>query len=287
MGNKQYYNLMILDSLQNVSNRKISEKTDIVSIRDYMQVGLIFKIYLKLFIFNSSHNFNLKQYSSLIDDLPAYLGGRSNSWRRLNLTGLIKYYLLIFKIINSTLWVNLFWIDLQRHTIFFDVINYATTKKMSKSLLKELPVLLKCPKTQEIQLQQIKALSKLEYPLQDVPKNSSATYLSSSNYKTTPSLSTTSRRSKNALTKVSRMKRIYTNARSETITTEGEAVTENTSGHHSIFKLPDDLNDEFEDEVKNLYLWTQNLSTNDELISSPRFLANNIWRFNFNFKFSI
>ncbi len=53
-------------------------------------------------------------------------------------------------------------IDLQRYTIFYDVINYATTKKMSKNLLKELPVLLKCPTTQEIQLEQIKALSKLE-----------------------------------------------------------------------------------------------------------------------------
>ena len=63
MGNKQYYNLMILDSLKNVSNKKISEKTDIVSMRDYMQ------------------------YSSLVDDLPAYMGGRSNAWRKLNLTG--------------------------------------------------------------------------------------------------------------------------------------------------------------------------------------------------------
>lgn len=114
MGNKKYYNLMILDSLQHVSNRRISEKSDIVSMRDYMQ------------------------YSSLVDDLPAYLGGRSNSWRRLNL------------------------VDLQRHTIFYDVINYATTKKMSKKLLREMPVLMKCPINQEIQLQQIIALSKLE-----------------------------------------------------------------------------------------------------------------------------
>jgi hypothetical protein len=112
----------------------------------------------------------------------------------------------------------------------------------------------------------------------DAPKNSSATFLSSSNYKTTSSMaSTTSRRSKNAISKVSQMKKIYTNARSETLTTEtGEMITDNTSGNHSdsVFKLPDDLNDDFENEVKNLYLWTQNLSTNDEIISSPRWDSN-------------
>ena len=104
MGNKQYYNLMIIDSLQNLNNKRVSEKSDVVSMRDYMQ------------------------YTSLVDDLPAYMGGRSNSWRRLNLT------------------------DLPRHSIFHDVINYATTHNMSKKLLRELPILLQCPNSQEIQL---------------------------------------------------------------------------------------------------------------------------------------
>ena len=79
MGNKQYYNLMLFDSLQNVSNKRISEKSDIVSIRDYMQ------------------------YSSLVDDLPAYLGGRSNAWRRLNSTGKFYIYLEFELILNRTL----------------------------------------------------------------------------------------------------------------------------------------------------------------------------------------
>ena len=38
MGNKKYYSLMILDSLQSVSNKRISDKSEITSIRDYMQV---------------------------------------------------------------------------------------------------------------------------------------------------------------------------------------------------------------------------------------------------------
>lgn len=219
MGNKQYYNLMIFDSLQNVANKRISEKSDVVSIRDYMQ------------------------YSSLVDDLPAYLGGRSNAWRRLNLT------------------------DLPRHTIFYDVMNYAVTKKMSKKLLREMPVLMKFPKTQEIQLQQIIALSILDLP-SEVPANLSANYLRESNYKDI-SGSSTSRRSKKVVTKVSQMKKAYSLARSETVTTENGLITENnTSGRHSdSFKMPDDLNDDFENEVKNLYLWTQNLSTTDDLVN--------------------
>lgn len=215
MGNKQYYNLMILDSLKNVSNKKISEKTDIVSMRDYMQ------------------------YSSLVDDLPAYMGGRSNAWRKLNLT------------------------DLQRHTIFYDVINYASTKHLSKRLIKEMPVLLKCPTTQEIQLEQIMALSKLEIPVNEVPKNSSISY-QHSRFKTTGS--TSSRRSKNAISKVSQMKKIYAMARSETLTTENGGFTEITNQSDS-FKMPDDLNDDFEAEVKDLYLWTQNLSEKDDLVN--------------------
>ncbi len=101
-----------------------------------------------------------------------------------------------------------------------------------------------------------------------MPANLSANYLRESNYKTT-SESSTSRRSKRAVNKVSQMKKAYTLARSETVTTENGAFTENnTSGRHSdSFKLPEELNDDFENEVKNLYLWTQNLSANDDLVN--------------------
>lgn len=105
---------MIIDSLQEQSKGKITDKEHAVSVKEYMQ------------------------YSSLIDDMPAYLGGRSNSWRRLNLS------------------------DLPRHTIFYDIMNYALTKKMSSNLAKELPVLLKPPLNPDIQLEHIKILSKLE-----------------------------------------------------------------------------------------------------------------------------
>lgn len=72
------------------------------------------------------------------------------------------------------------------------------------------------------------------------------------------------------------MKKIYAHGavmpRSETLNTD--AATEMAYGRETFnekFKLPDDLNDDFEAEVKNLYMWTQNLSVNDdEFLNSPR-----------------
>ena len=77
-----------------------------------------------------------------------------------------------------------------------------------------------------------------------------------------------SRRSKKAMSKVSRMKKAYTIARSETITTED--ILNDSEPLNESFKIPDDLNDEFENEVKNLYIWTKNLSVNDEFFNTPR-----------------
>ncbi len=73
---------------------------------------------------------------------------------------------------------------------------------------------------------------------------------------------TSSRRSKNALSKIAKMKKVYSMARSETLTSEADLATSGDPTSES-FKLPDDLNDEFENEVKNLYMWTKNLSLND------------------------
>jgi hypothetical protein len=73
---------------------------------------------------------------------------------------------------------------------------------------------------------------------------------------------TSSRRSKNALSKIAKMKKIYSMARSETLTSEADMAT-SVDPQSESFKLPDDLNDEFENEVRNLYMWTKNLSLND------------------------
>lgn len=109
-------------------------------------------------------------------------------------------------------------------------------------------------------------------PSGDSPVNPSSTYLNSSTFKSTIS-QVSSRRSRNALSKVLKMKKAYTNgmARSETLTTDVDAYRNMSAPVSEPFKLPEDLNDDFEKEVKNLYTWTQNLSINDDTyLSSPR-----------------
>ena len=98
-----------------------------------------------------------------------------------------------------------------------------------------------------------------------MPTDFQKVHLSKSQYLTTTT-SSTGRRSKQAVSKVSQMKKAYTMARSETLTTE-IGLTENNTQHTDSFKMPEDLNDDFEAEVKDLYLWTQNLSTNDDLVN--------------------
>ena len=93
--------------------------------------------------------------------------------------------------------------------------------------------------------------------------------LNSSSYKSTSSQSS-SRRSKNALNKISKMKKNYMQVRSESLTTDGDMVTVNSEHISESFKTPDELNDDFEDEVKDLYMWTQNLSTNDDYLGESR-----------------
>ncbi|CAF0783582.1 unnamed protein product [Brachionus calyciflorus] len=214
MGNRQYYNLVIFDRLQQQTKGKVSDQESIVCLKDYMQ------------------------YASVLDDMPAYVGGRSNNWRRLNLS------------------------DLPRYTIFYDVLNYAFNKKMSPSLAKEIPVLLKPPTNSDIQLEQIKLISKLEIP--DDTLNPSITYLNSSNYKS--SLSQISgRRSKNVLSKVSKMKKAYQMARSETLNTDAD-IYQTSAQYSESFKVPDELNDDFENEAKNLYIRTELVISSDSFI---------------------
>ena len=62
------------------------------------------------------------------------------------------------------------------------------------------------------------------------------------------------------------MKKAFQMARSETLTTDVD-VYQSSGQYSESFKMPEELNDEFETEVKNLYMWTQNLSINDDYLS--------------------
>ncbi|XP_021474422.2 putative uncharacterized protein CXorf58 homolog isoform X2 [Oncorhynchus mykiss] len=65
MGNRTFINHIIADEIQR-QGRMISDTSYITSMRDFMQ------------------------YSSHLDELPAYLGGRENTWRFLSLQGLSR-----------------------------------------------------------------------------------------------------------------------------------------------------------------------------------------------------
>jgi len=218
MGNRMFYHQIIVDALQNKKGG-VYHETDVVTLKDYMQ------------------------YSSLLDELPARLGGRANTWRRLNLE------------------------NLPRHNILYDVVNYATSQKMSQRLLKELPVLLQKPSTQSIQLKHLEILSKISSP--DPSSVNQSTMYSSSQFKVSePRIS--SRRSKNAIQKVAKMKKAYTFARSETLTTEADVLPSASNRTYSMKEEIQEINAEFEDQANDLYLWTQNLSINDDYLKSPR-----------------
>ena len=69
--------------------------------------------------------------------MPSYLGGKENYWRHLSLE------------------------VLPRQSIMYDIVQYLKTKSPSARLQAEMPILLSRPVTQEIQLEQFRAISKL------------------------------------------------------------------------------------------------------------------------------
>jgi len=122
---------------------------------------------------------------------------------------------------------------------------------------------MKIPNNPEILLEQINVLSKIDLNNKEYGLNPSTTFLNDSRYKNAFSQNS-SRRSKKALIKVSRMKKAYSITRSEILTTGEKEIADNSVNNQTeSFKMIDDLNDNFDDEAKHLYMWTKNLSISD------------------------
>ncbi|MGH0172435.1 UNVERIFIED_CONTAM: hypothetical protein FKN15_005007 [Acipenser sinensis] len=115
MGHRRFFDQIILDEIQR-QGKKIVDEIDVTSLKEYMQ------------------------YVSHLDEMPAYLGGRDNSWRKLSLQGL------------------------PRTTIIYDIVEYAETGSLSDRLRGELPRLLVRPLSQDMLLLQLRAVSKLRAP---------------------------------------------------------------------------------------------------------------------------
>ncbi|KAI0243075.1 hypothetical protein LSAT2_008863 [Lamellibrachia satsuma] len=232
MGHRRFYDQLISDQLQR-DTHAVTDEVDIITLKDYMQ------------------------YLSLLDETPAYLGGRDNCWRKLTLE------------------------VLPRQTIFYDIVQYLYTHKMSPQLLDELPALLALPLNEDVQLNQIRIISQLR-PVSSTPYKQYTRPLSP------PSGKKSSRWSRKAARmRAMKMKRLY---ETETMSTSMELSTNRITlteqnpvlplvGERGVKKMelnPEDSvgeeEEEWETEAHKLYEWTQELSL-DELVATPRLSA--------------
>ncbi|CAM4886844.1 unnamed protein product [Rotaria socialis] len=218
MGQRVFYQQMLSDSLHGASGRA-SDELDVVTLKDYMQ------------------------YSSLLDELPSYLGGRANNWRRLNLA------------------------DIPRHSIFYDIISYIESGHITSDLRDRIPMLLTQPNAQSVQLQHIELLKQIKSGVTSRTSGTSASFPKKP--------LSTARRSRRALENASKMRQTYMMTRSESLPTTlilqyEQQVAPNASDEEEQQRLrPDNTpiaKDEFNDgEVDALYAWTEQLEWNEDL----------------------
>lgn len=187
------------------------------------------------------------QYSSLLDELPSHLGGRANNWRRLNLE------------------------DIPRHSIFYDIVSYIDSGRMTSDLRDTLPLLLTRPHAPSVQLQHIELLKQAKSAV------TSRTGPSSLSFNKKPR--STARRSRRALENASKMRRAYIMTRSESLPTTlilqyeqkvAPELADIEETHHRQDITPM-TKDEFNDgEVDALYAWTEQLDWNDDLFKTDQ-----------------
>lgn len=106
MGNRKFYDQLIADLCQHEKD-KITDETDVTTLKDYMQVSILARHSclvlrerplkkgevlpgsLSLKKGEVLHGSLSLQYLSHLDECPADIGGKSNTWRRLTLDGMI------------------------------------------------------------------------------------------------------------------------------------------------------------------------------------------------------
>lgn len=192
MGRRNFYDLIIKDLLHERSHG-VSDEVDVTTLKDYMQ------------------------YTSLLDEMPAHMGGKENCWRQLTLE------------------------NLSRQTLFYDVVDFLYNNRLTQKLIDNLPILLTLPNNEDIQKLHVDVLSQYRPPINKFrPVNMTA-------------LPSTSRRSRQALERASKMREIYTSG--------GETLREDHE---------DEEEEEWEREAKELFEWTKELSFHDDVIDTPR-----------------
>ncbi|XP_033124978.1 putative uncharacterized protein CXorf58 [Anneissia japonica] len=206
MGNRKFYDQMIADSCQYEKHR-ITEEVDVTTVKDYMQ------------------------YLSVLDELPAYMGGKENLWRKLDLN------------------------ILTRSTILYDIVDYLEGNQASSRLQNEMKALISRPVTQELQREHIRIISELRTPEPLVlPKSQNTARVSSG--------SQSSRGSRQARQRASKMRRMYQTTNENEPGLQVDVTKSNDEKNGDDYHLVQS-GDEFEEEADQLFTWTQNLSYED------------------------
>ena len=97
MGNRKFYDQLIADLCQHEKD-KITDETDVTTLKDYMQVSILARRSCLVLTERPLkkgevlHGSLSLQYLSHLDECPADIGGKSNTWRRLTLDGMISSY---------------------------------------------------------------------------------------------------------------------------------------------------------------------------------------------------
>ncbi|RUS83432.1 hypothetical protein EGW08_008804 [Elysia chlorotica] len=189
------------------------------------------------------------QYVSSLDESPAYQGGKENYWRKLTLD------------------------VLPRHTIFFDVVDFAYNNRVTPRLKQEIPLLMSRPVTQEVQVRHIKAISKMRtpvYPFGPFPTPSKSKMSMGGASRSQLS----SRRSKQARLRAFKMRRLYSKDLGEGGIRQNEDGLDDDDDEDFYRDGDEDGEDideeeEWDREGSKLYEWTQELSFNDDLMQTP------------------
>ncbi|XP_031752061.1 putative uncharacterized protein CXorf58 homolog, partial [Xenopus tropicalis] len=183
------------------------------------------------------------KYKSHLDETPAYLGGRDNCWRRLSLK------------------------NMPRTTIMYDIVEYAESGALSERLKGEMQLLLQVPRTEDLQVRQLSAITQSRSPGPPPSPVSSA----NKTPQRPPLLWHSARRSQKARLKAVKMKRLYS-IRNETKelmddTTEENRLefSERTNAGEKVHISDED----WDEEAEKLYRWSQGLSLDESTIPSP------------------
>ncbi|XP_053164623.1 uncharacterized protein CXorf58 homolog [Hemicordylus capensis] len=211
MGYRKYYNQMLIDEL-NYKKYRITDEMDVATIKDYVQ------------------------YTSHLDETPAYFGGKHNYWRKLSLE------------------------NFPRTMIIYDIMDYAQSGKLSSRLREELPFLLLRPQNEETCHAQLMAVCEIRAPTPCLTTASFSRLVQKQVHRPTE------RRSYQARQKIAKMKKAYKDEK-EKVEQKKDIASNHSQAALSLHEGPSNLSlfsdEDWEQEAVKLYDWSRSLKAED------------------------